>query len=266
MSLLRAAGRSMLASFFVVQGAKTALKPDAFVSDAEPVADRLVPLVHRFAPIQVKPFIPKDTKTLVRYTGAAQVVGGLGLATGLGRRPASSVLACTMVPHVLASRAPKGASAEQKATSRSLLLRNVALLGATILAANDTEGKPSIAWRASREQRKLSKALHHQQSALGKTVSEKQEQVAKLTRKQKKQLGKQAKVAKKQATKQAKIWQKDADKQRKVLAKQAHKQGKQLDKNTAKQRKQLAKKAEKFTGQVREQASGAVQQLQSAID
>lgn len=266
MSLLRAAGRSMLASFFVVQGAKTALKPEALVSDAEPVADKIVPLVHRFAPIQVKPFIPKDTKTLVRYTGAAQVVSGLGLATGIGRRPASSVLAATMVPHVLASRAPKGASADEKATARALLLRNVALLGATLIAANDTEGKPSLAYRASREQRKLAKAMHHQQSGLAKAVSEKQEQVAKVTRKQKKQLAKQTKVARKQAAKKAKVWQKEAEKQRKVLAKQAKKQGKQLDKNTAKQRKQLGKKADRLTGQVREQASSAVQQLQSAID
>ena len=158
----------MLASFFVVNGIKSARKPDQFVADAEPIAQKFVPLAQRVAPPTLSNYIPEDTKTLVRYTGIAQVIGGLGLATGIGRRGCSALLAATMVPHVLASRAPKGATAEQRTASRSVALRNIALLGAVLIASRDTEGQPSIGWRAQREQQRLSRAASEQRRHLKK--------------------------------------------------------------------------------------------------
>lgn len=158
----------MLASFFVVNGFKSARKPDQFVADAEPIAQKFVPLAQKVAPPTVSNYIPEDTKTLVRYTGIAQVIGGLGLATGIGRRGCSALLAATMIPHVLASRAPQGATAEQRTASRSVALRNVALLGAALIASRDTEGHPSIGWRAEREQQRLSRAASQQRRHLKK--------------------------------------------------------------------------------------------------
>jgi len=158
----------MLASFFVVNGFKSARKPDQFVADAEPIAQKFVPLAQKVAPPTVSNYIPEDTKTLVRYTGIAQVIGGLGLATGIGRRGCSALLAATMVPHVLASRAPQDATAEQRTAARSVALRNVALLGAVLIASRDTEGHPSIGWRAEREQQRLSRAASQQRRQLKK--------------------------------------------------------------------------------------------------
>src|SRR5665811_2174009 len=114
MSLLRFAGRTMLASFFVVQGAKAVINPEPLVADADPFARAFVPLAQKVAPPSVAGYLPEDTKTLVRITGAAQIVGGLMLATGIGRRLGAGVLGLSMVPHVIASRPTKNSTAEER--------------------------------------------------------------------------------------------------------------------------------------------------------
>jgi uncharacterized membrane protein YphA (DoxX/SURF4 family) len=149
MTLLRAASRTMLASYFVSSGIKAVRHPELLVPAAEPVADKLVPLLKKYAPGPVAGYVPEDTKTLVRVNGAAQVLGALALATGKGRRLGAVVLAASLVPSTLA-RHPfwTRTTAEEKAQDRSHFLKNVSLLGGVLLAANDTEGKPSIVWRA----------------------------------------------------------------------------------------------------------------------
>ena len=46
MSLLRFVARSMLASYFVVNGVKALRHPEEFVADAQPLADKVLPLVN----------------------------------------------------------------------------------------------------------------------------------------------------------------------------------------------------------------------------
>ena len=65
MSLMRFAARSMLARFFVVQGAKAVVHPEPLVADAEPIARSFVPLAQRVAPASLAGYVPDDTKTLV---------------------------------------------------------------------------------------------------------------------------------------------------------------------------------------------------------
>lgn len=255
----------MLASFFVVNGAKSALKPDDFVADAEPVAKRLVPLAQRVAPPSVAAYVPEDTRALVRYSGIAQVLGGLGLATGIGRRGSSALLTASMIPHVLASTPKKGATSEERTAARSLLLRNVALLGATLIAANDTQGKPSLAYLAARQQRKiakatqrqqssLSKAAHEQQAALVSFASEKQQDLAKVTRKQRKQLAKKQHHLSKVAAKR-----------QKEFAKVANKKQQELTKTASKKQREWSKQAGKLSEQAREQVQQFADQVQSAL-
>lgn len=155
MSLLRFAGRTMLASFFVVQGAKAVVNPEPLVEDAEPLAKAFVPLAQKVAPASIAGYIPEQTKTLVRVCGATQVVGGLMLATGIGRRVGAAALGLSMVPHVISSRPSKGATSEERQIAQSQLLRNVALLGGAILASLDTQGRPSLAWLADDRRQRL---------------------------------------------------------------------------------------------------------------
>lgn len=181
MSLTRAAGRTMLASFFVVNGAKAAANPTPLVQDAEPIARKVVPMAQRVAPPSVANYIPEDTKQLVRLSGVAQVLGGLGLATGLGRRPSAALLSASMVPHVLAARPNKNMSGEARTAARSVMLRNVALLGATLIAAQDTQGKPSLGYRASAQARAVKKDAKQQAKAIEKTANKQTKQLNKKT-------------------------------------------------------------------------------------
>ena len=91
----------MLASYFVINGVKALRHPEEFVADAQPLADKVLPLVTSSLPAEVRGYLPEDTAGFVKCNGALQIVGGLSLATGLGRRLGAGVLALTMVPHVL---------------------------------------------------------------------------------------------------------------------------------------------------------------------
>ena len=75
MTLLRAVARTMLASYFVSSGIKAIRDPEALVPAAEPLVDRVVPLIKEYTPEQVASFVPENTATLVRLNGAAQLVG-----------------------------------------------------------------------------------------------------------------------------------------------------------------------------------------------
>ena len=156
MSLLRVAARTMLASYFVVNGLKAYRHPEEFAEAAQPLADRFLPLVNSALPASAAAYLPDDTAGLVKASGALQVLGGLSLATGLGRRVGAGMLAVTMVPHVLAASPGKARGAERE-LHKSLLTKNVALLGGVLLAAQDTEGKPTLAWRARLQKQVLAR-------------------------------------------------------------------------------------------------------------
>ncbi|MFK4089950.1 DoxX family protein [Kribbella sp. NPDC020789] len=150
MTVVRALARPLLSVIFVVQGANAVRNPEPLVPKAQPVTDRLVPMLKKAAPAQVTDRLPETTANLVRLNGAAQVVGGLALATGKGRRLGATLLAASLVPTTLAGHAfwqedDKGAKAQQ----RIQFMKNLGLMGGLLLAAVDTEGKPGVAWRAT---------------------------------------------------------------------------------------------------------------------
>jgi uncharacterized membrane protein YphA (DoxX/SURF4 family) len=158
MSLLRAASRTLLASYFVASGVKAVREPEALVPVAEPLTDRLVPTVKQYAPQAVVDYVPADPKTLVRINGAAQIVGGVALATGVGRRLGALILAATLIPSTLAKYPFWTRQIEdERASDRNQFLKNASLLGGVLLAAQDTEGKPSLAWRAQKGTQSLAK-------------------------------------------------------------------------------------------------------------
>src|SRR5918999_210505 len=159
MTLLRSAARTMLASYFVASGIKALRDPDPLVPDAEPLTDKVVPVVKEYAPEQVASFIPEDARTLVRVHGATQVVGGLALASGKGRRLGALLLAYSLVPGTIAKH-PFWSRTDpaERAHDQHQVLKNVGLLGGVLVAAADTEGRPSLAWRAQRGGRSLAKS------------------------------------------------------------------------------------------------------------
>jgi uncharacterized membrane protein YphA (DoxX/SURF4 family) len=150
MTVVRALARPLLSLLFVVQGAKAIRDPEPHVAKAKPVADRLVPLMKRVAPAQVGDRIPESTANLVRLNGAAQVIGGLALASGKGRRLGAVLLAGSLVPTTLAGHSfwqesDKAVRSAQKVQ----FMKNLGIMGGLLLAAVDTEGQPGLAWRAT---------------------------------------------------------------------------------------------------------------------
>jgi putative oxidoreductase len=145
MSLIRLVARPMLASIFIAQGIKTLRDPDAATVLAKPVTDRVVPVMHKYAPKA-----PTEAKTLVRVNAAVHVGAGLMLATSRFPRISSLVLAASMVPTTIAGYAFWQADDPAKRSAqREHFLKNVGLVGGLLVAGVDTEGKPGLRWRAS---------------------------------------------------------------------------------------------------------------------
>ncbi len=239
MTLLRAAARTMLASYFIASGIKAIRDPDPLVPAAEPVVDKIVPLAKQYAPDQVAGAIPEDTATLVRVNGALQVAGGLALATGKGRRLGAFLLAGSLIPNTIAKHPFwTQTDPEERAEERNAFLKNVSLLGGVILAARDTEGKPGIAWRAQTGSQRLAKKADKASAKLAKKAGNLTDSGSDLTeeaiaaaaalvgtavatsRRARKKAGKQLEKAQKAAARQAKDARKAADQAKKDAPKQ----------------------------------------------
>jgi uncharacterized membrane protein YphA (DoxX/SURF4 family) len=150
MTVVRSIARPLLSCVFVVQGVNAVRNPEPLVPRAKPVADRIVPLVKKVAPPQIGDHVPEDTKNLVRLNGAAQVIGGLALATGNARRLGASLLAASLVPTTLAGhRWWEIEDPTLRNQQRIHFMKNLSLFGGLLLAAVDTEGQPGLAWRAT---------------------------------------------------------------------------------------------------------------------
>jgi uncharacterized membrane protein YphA (DoxX/SURF4 family) len=139
MVVLRAFARPMLASIYIVQGYDTFRHPEKVAARAEPV---IQPLRERF------PAVPAKTEDAVRLNGAVQMVAGTLLALGRVPRLSALALAASLVPTTAAGhRFWEEEEPAAKAQQRIHFLKNVSMLGGLLVAAGDTAGKPSIAWR-----------------------------------------------------------------------------------------------------------------------
>jgi uncharacterized membrane protein YphA (DoxX/SURF4 family) len=181
MTVVRALARPLLSTIFIVQGAKAVRSPEPFVARAQPVTDRFVPLIKRATPAQVGDRLPDSTENLVRLNGAAQVLGGLALATGKGRRLGAVLLAASLVPTTLAGHSfwqetDKTAKGAQKVQ----FMKNLGLMGGLLLAAVDTEGKPGVAWRASHG----AKAAKRETKRAGRLAKRETKQFARTARRE----------------------------------------------------------------------------------
>ena len=150
MTLIRLVARPMLASMFVMGGYSALRNPQQHVRMAQPVTGQLSDTAASTEQIPVNP----DEKQLVMINGAAQVVGGLALATGRFPRLAALVLAGSLAPTTYAGhRFWEEKDKTQRANQQIHFFKNVSMLGGLLLASVDTEGKPSVAWRAKRAAR-----------------------------------------------------------------------------------------------------------------
>lgn len=286
MTLVRAIGRTMLSSYFVLSGIRAIRNPGEFVPDAEPLTDRLVPTAKRFAPEQVSGFIPEDTATLVRVNGAVQVAGGIALATGKGRRLGAGLLGASLIPTTLA-RHPfwSRTDPEEKTRDRQQFVKNIGLLGGVIIASRDTEGRPSLGWRANegrelavkrtKKAKKAAKKAFQQNTGEAATaaigsgltlVGDAVEQGRKARKKATKRAKAAAEQAQKDAKKATKSARKNADKRVKKASKSASKSADSLQKSAAEVQHRARGAAEDAAKNVRKTAHQARSQLGEHIE
>jgi uncharacterized membrane protein YphA (DoxX/SURF4 family) len=136
----------MLSAIFVANGARSVINPDPLVPRAKRVTDRVAPMLDK-TPVS----LPTDARMLVRINGAVQAVAGLMLATGRGSRGAAAVLAGTIVPTTLAGHAFwEHDDPTERRTQQIHFLKNMSMLGGLLLAAADTEGRPTLRYRTGR--------------------------------------------------------------------------------------------------------------------
>jgi putative oxidoreductase len=139
MQILRAFARPLLASIFVVQGYDTFRQPERVAPLAEPVVR---PLAERM------PAVPANTEQAVRVNGAVQMVAGSLLALGRWPRLSALAIAATLVPTTIAGHRFWEAEDNATATQQRIhFLKNLTMFGGLLIAAADTAGNPSAAWR-----------------------------------------------------------------------------------------------------------------------
>src|SRR5262245_63700476 len=140
MGVLRAVARPMLASIFIVPGFDTMRHPERVVKKAEPVVR---PLAQRVS------FLPEDTEQAVRLNGAVQFTSGVLLAIGWLPRLSALAIASTLVPTTAAGHRYWEFEDEQERSQQRLhFLKNLTMFGGLLIAAGDTAGRPSLAWRS----------------------------------------------------------------------------------------------------------------------
>ena len=141
--IVRRIARPMLATVFIVGGIDSLRNPGAKAPAAEQAADKL--------PASVAEKVPTNPETLVKINAAVQVGAGALLAVGKAPRLASLVLAGSLVPTTAVGHAFWNVEdPAQRSAQRIQFFKNLSLLGGLLIAAVDTEAKPSLGWRGRR--------------------------------------------------------------------------------------------------------------------
>jgi uncharacterized membrane protein YphA (DoxX/SURF4 family) len=153
--LIRRIARPMLSATFIARGVDALRNPKPAADAARPTLGAVSRLSSR-----TSADTSANAETVARINAAVQIGGGLLLATGRLPRLASVALALSVVPGSLGAHSFWGESDPQRqAEERRAFLTDVSLIGGLVIAAVDTEGKPSLGWRGRRTARKISGAV-----------------------------------------------------------------------------------------------------------
>ncbi|MBG6184529.1 putative membrane protein YphA (DoxX/SURF4 family) [Arthrobacter sp. CAN_A214] len=143
MTLVRVIARPLIASSFVFSGVERLRNTSATATQLAPVLKKVTKAVPSAASIT------GNEKLVAQILGATQV--GAGILLGIGRfsRLAAALLTVTAAVNALADfNAADSSTPEARKARRSQLLKNLSLIGAVLLAAVDTNGRPGLVWRA----------------------------------------------------------------------------------------------------------------------
>ena len=170
--MLRRIARPLLASVFIVDGWRAVRHPSQEVEH--------LPQAHAgLSNLADKAPVPLSADLIVRAAGVTKIVAGSLLGLSVAPRAAATVLAVLHLPTVVAAN-PFWTSHGQERRDQILgLVRDSAVLGGLLLAAGDTAGKPSLAWRldtarATSSKQAATTAKHVRRTAKVATIAAKQ--------------------------------------------------------------------------------------------
>jgi uncharacterized membrane protein YphA (DoxX/SURF4 family) len=177
--LVRRIARPLLASSFINDGVDALRNPQAHVAGAAPLVEKVADAADKQLPVQ----LPKDTAQWVQIVAGVKVAAGTLFALGRLPRLSALLLSATAVPTALAQHRFWEATGQEKANQTKHFLHSLGLLGGLLIAAVDTEGKPSVGYRARRAAKKAAASTE-------KSLEKAQKRAAKAQKKAEKRLEK----------------------------------------------------------------------------
>ncbi|MCZ2858445.1 DoxX family protein [Blastococcus sp. VKM Ac-2987] len=180
--LVRRIARPLLAAPFVYGGVSTLRKPQDRVPGARPVVEKIADTADKQLPVQ----LPRDVEQWVKVDAAIKVAAGSLFALNRFPRLTALVLSASIVPTTLAGhRFWEHDDPTEQFGQISNFLKNTGLLGGLLLAAVDTEGKPSVGYRTRR-------AASRAANATEKNFAQAQKRAAKAQRRTERRLKKKS--------------------------------------------------------------------------
>lgn len=156
---MRSIARPMLASMFILGGINSLRNTAAAVEASRPVTERVKGKLEQKSPGLSAKATPEN---LVRANAALQLGAGFALATGRSPRTSAALLAASLVPTTAGRhRFWEEEDPERRADQKLHFTKNISMLGGLLIASADTEGRPSIAWRARHAVRDAQRETRH---------------------------------------------------------------------------------------------------------
>ncbi len=184
--LVRRIARPLLAASFVYGGIDTLRNPQSRVPGARPIVEQLAKTADEQLPVEV----PKDVEQWVKVDAGIKVGAGVLFALGRFPRLTALALAGSIVPTTLAGhRFWEDTDDEKKFSNQAHFLKNAGLLGGLLIAAVDTEGKPSAGWRVRRAGDKAIAAAEANYEKASKKAAKAQKKAAKQAKSATKSVG-----------------------------------------------------------------------------
>jgi uncharacterized membrane protein YphA (DoxX/SURF4 family) len=178
--LVRRIARPLLATPFVYGGISTLRKPQDRVPGARPIVEKVAETADKQLPMQV----PKDVEQYVKANAALQVGAGTLFALGRFPRVTALLLAGSTVPTTLAGhRFWEETDPKVSFEKIAHFVKNLGLLGGLLIAAVDTEGRPSVGYRARRAASRAADATEKNLAKAQKRAAKAQKQAEKRVKK-----------------------------------------------------------------------------------
>ncbi|MEE1617061.1 hypothetical protein V1260_02745 [Brachybacterium sp. J144] len=145
MALVRRIARPLLAAPFILEGVRTALRPEREIEVYPPAFDAADASL---AKTSLPSFV--DARTIIRVSGVVAAGAGVLYATNRNPRLAALALLATTSVGWAGRRNVLQLRGEERVTEIQSILTDAGLLGGLLLAAVDHDGRPSLGYQVNK--------------------------------------------------------------------------------------------------------------------